>query len=229
MDSCCQDKLCELEALRGDQSRVLWIALGINASMFGLEFFLGLLTGSTSLLADSLDMLGDALVYGFTLCVVGLSARWQASAALLKGIVMGAFGIIVLGQAGHHFVSTGVPDVRIMGLIGILALLGNGTCLFLLTKRRNDDLNMRSTWLCSRNDIIANIGILIAAGGVLASGSKWPDIAIGLLITTIYMKSAVYVIRQATAALRYQEVCDVSEESGYPMVILKDSEQMKSN
>ena len=179
--------------------------------MFGLEFFLGLLTGSTSLLADSLDMLGDALVYGFTLGVVGLSARWQARAALLKGIVMGAFGIIVLGQAGYHFVSPGVPDVRIMGLIGILALLGNGTCLFLLTKRRNDDLNMRSTWLCSRNDIIANIGILIAAGGVLASGSKWPDIAIGLLITTIYMKSAVYVIRQATAALRYQEVCDVSE------------------
>ncbi len=169
MDSCCQDKSCELEALRGHQSKVLWIALAINGGMFGLEFFVGLLAGSTSLLADSLDMLGDALVYGFTLYVVGLSARWQASAALLKGIVMAGFGIMVLAQAGYHLMSPEVPDFRIMGATGVLALLANGTCLLLLTKRRNDDLNMRSTWLCSRNDIIANVGILIAAVGVLAA------------------------------------------------------------
>ena len=129
MDSCCQDKSCELEALRGHQSKVLWIALAINGGMFGLEFFVGLLAGSTSLLADSLDMLGDALVYGFTLYVVGLSARWQASAALLKGIVMAGFGIMVLAQAGYHLISPEVPDFRIMGATGVLALLANGACL----------------------------------------------------------------------------------------------------
>ena len=203
MNSCCQAKSCELEAFRGRQSKVLWIALAINGVMFGLEFFVGLQTGSTSLLADSLDMLGDALVYGFTLYVVGLSVRWKASAALLKGIIMAGFGIMVLAQAGYHLVSSDVPDFRIMGAIGVLALLANGTCLLLLTKRRNDDLNMRSTWLCSRNDIIANVGILIAAVGVFASGSRWPDLAIGLLITAVYMRSAVYVIRQATTALRH--------------------------
>ena len=100
MNSCCQAKSCELEAFRGRQSKVLWIALAINGVMFGLEFFVGLQTGSTSLLADSLDMLGDALVYGFTLYVVGLSVRWKASAALLKGIIMAGFGIMVLAQAG---------------------------------------------------------------------------------------------------------------------------------
>ncbi|HIM36404.1 MAG TPA: cation transporter [Dehalococcoidia bacterium] len=204
MNSCCQAKSCELEAFRGRQSKVLWIALAINGGMFGLEFFVGLQTGSTSLLADSLDMLGDALVYGFTLYVVGLSVRWKASAALLKGIIMAGFGIMVLAQAGYHLVSSDVPDFRIMGAIGVLALLANGTCLLLLTRRRNDDLNMRSTWLCSRNDIIANVGILIAAVGVFASGSRWPDLAIGLIITAVYIWSAVYVIRQATTALHHR-------------------------
>ena len=218
LDSCCQDKSSELEALRGHQSKVLWIALAINGGMFGLEFFVGLLTGSTSLLADSLDMLGDALVYGFTLYVVGLSTRWQASAALLKGIVMAGFGLMVLAQAGYHLMSPEVPDFRIMGATGVLALLANGTCLLLLTRRRNDDLNMRSTWLCSRNDIIANVGILIAAAGVLASGSKWPDLAIGLLITAVYMRSAVYVIRQATTALRDAGYKETTTEAGQPVV-----------
>jgi len=222
LDSCCQDKSCELEALRGHQSKVLWLALAINGGMFVLEFFVGLLTGSTSLLADSLDMLGDTLVYGFTLYVVGLGARWQARAALLKGFVMAGFGIMVLAQAGYHLISTEVPDFRIMGVIGVLALLANGTCLLLLTKRRNDDLNMRSTWLCSRNDIIANLGILIAAVAVLISGSRWPDLAIGLLITLIYMRSAIYVTRQATTALRHPENREVLKESNQPISIVLD-------
>ena len=109
-----------------------------------------------------------------------------------------------------------------MGVIGVLALLANGTCLLLLTKRRNDDLNMRSTWLCSRNDIIANIGILIAAVGVLTSGSRWPDLAIGLLITLIYMRSAIYVTRQATTALRHPENREVFKESSQPISIVLD-------
>ena len=135
---------------------------------------------------------------------------------------MAGFGVMVLAQAGYHLASPEVPDFRIMGATGVLALIANGTCLLLLTRRRNDDLNMRSTWLCSRNDIIANVGILVAAAGVLASGSRWPDLAIGLLITAVYMRSAVYVIRQATTALRHPEYPEVPKESGRPITLLLD-------
>ncbi|MDA0263750.1 MAG: cation transporter [Chloroflexi bacterium] len=194
MDSCCQDKACELEALRGTQYRVLWIVLGINAGMFTVEVILGLLAGSTALLADSLDMLGDALVYGFSIFVVARGTRWRASAALLKGLVMAGFGLMVLTQAGYHFISPEVPDFKLMGVAGALALAANATCLLLLTNHRNDDLNMRSTWICSRNDIIANLGILVAAIAVFATGSMWPDLVVGLLITVVFIRSAVHVV-----------------------------------
>lgn len=202
MDNCCQDKACELEALRGRQSKVLWLALGINGGMFGLEVVLGLLAGSTALLADSLDMLGDALVYGFSLFVVARGARWRAGAALLKGVIMAGFGLMVLAQAGYHFISPEVPDFQLMGIAGVLALAANTACLLLLTRHRDDDLNMRSTWICSRNDIIANVGILVAAAAVFATGSMWPDLVLGLIITVVFMRSAVYVVRLAMSELR---------------------------
>ena len=202
MDSCCQDKACEMEGLRERQSKVLWLVLGINGGMFGLEVIVGLLAGSTALLADSLDMLGDALVYGFSLFVVARSARWRISAALLKGIIMAGFGLMVLVQAAYHFISPEVPDFGLMAIAGTLALAANTTCLLLLTRHRDDDLNMRSTWLCSRNDIIANLGIIVAAGAVFVTGSIWPDLIVGLLITVVFMRSAVYVIRLAVSELR---------------------------
>jgi cation diffusion facilitator family transporter len=221
MDSCCQDRSCELEALRGSQSRTLWMVLGINGGMFGLELIIGLVAGSTALLADSLDMLGDALVYGFSLYVVGRSARWRASAALLKGIIMGAFGLTVLAQAGYHLVSPETPDFFLMGVTGALALGANVTCLLLLTRHRNDDLNMRSTWICSRNDIIANVGVLAAAVGVFATSSLWPDLAIGLLITVVFMRSAVYVARQAVTELRRQAAdLEAPQGSAQPVALL---------
>jgi cation diffusion facilitator family transporter len=221
MDSCCQDRSCELEALRGSQSRTLWMVLGINGGMFGLQLIIGLVAGSTALLADSLDMLGDALVYGFSLYVVGRSARWRASAALLKGIIMGAFGLTVLAQAGYHLVSPETPDFLLMGVTGALALGANVTCLLLLTRHRNDDLNMRSTWICSRNDIIANVGVLAAAVGVFATSSLWPDLAIGLLITVVFMRSAVYVARQAVTELRRQAAdLEAPQGSAQPVALL---------
>jgi cation diffusion facilitator family transporter len=220
MDSCCQDKACELEALQGRQSRTLWIVLGINAGMFGLEIVIGLLAGSTALLADSLDMLGDALVYGFSLYVVGRSPRWRASAALLKGVIMAAFGLMVLAQAGYHFVSPEVPDFRLMGTTGALALAANVTCLLLLTRHRNDDLNMSSTWLCSRNDIIANVGVLAAAAAVFATGSMWPDLAIGILITAVFMRSAVYVVRRSVTELRRPGGQEIPQGFAQPVMLL---------
>jgi len=202
MDSCCQAKAGELEALWGRQAKTLWVVLGINASMFGVEVVAGLLAASTALLADSTDMLGDALVYAFSLLVVGRSVRWRAGAALLKGIIMAGFGLAVLAQAGYRFFVPEIPDFRLMGVTGGLALAANATCLLLLTRHRHDDLNMRSTWLCSRNDIIANVGVLVAAVSVFAIRSPWPDLAIGLIITAVYARSAVSVLRQAVAELR---------------------------
>lgn len=220
MDNCCQDKACELESLLARQSRTLWVVLGINGGMFGVELFIGLLAGSTALLADSLDMLGDALVYGFSLYVVGRSVRWRASAALLKGIIMAGFGLVVLAQAGYHFFVPEVPDFRLMGATGALALGANVACLLLLTRHRNDDLNMRSTWLCSRNDIIANAGVLVAAAGVFVLGSPWPDLAVGLLITAVFMRSAVHVIRQATTELRSPADQRVPQSRPQPVMLL---------
>ncbi len=212
MDSCCQDKACELEALRGRQSKTLWIVLAINGGMFGLEITIGLLAGSTALLADSLDMLGDALVYGFSLYVVGRSSRWRAGAALMKGVIMAGFGLMVLSQVGYHLISPDVPNFRLMGIGGALALAANVTCLVLLTRHRDDDINMRSTWLCSRNDIIANVGVLVAAATVFATGSMWPDLAVGLLITVVFMRTAVYVVRQAVPELRRPAAEETTQE-----------------
>ena len=220
MDSCCQDKACELEALRGSQSRTLWWVLGINGGMFGLELVVGLLAGSTALLADSLDMLGDALVYGFSLYVVGRSMRWRAGAALLKGVIMGGFGLMVLAQVGYRIASPEVPDFQLMGITGALALAANVTCLLLLTRHRNDDLNMSSTWICSRNDIIANVSVLVAAVAVFATGSMWPDLAVGLLITVVFMRSSVYVMRQALAELRRPAVQEVPRLAGQTLMLI---------
>ena len=208
MDNCCQDKSLEMDRLRERQSKILWIVLGINVSMFALEVTVGLLAGSTALLADSLDMLGDALVYGFSLYVVGRSDKWKASAALIKGVLMAGFGTMVLLQVGISFLFPELPDYRMMVVIGIVALVANGTCLLLLTQHRGDDLNMRSTWLCSRNDIIANVGLVAAAACVFVFGSPLPDLIVALVVTAVFIKSSVYVIQQAVTTLRsteYQE------------------------
>ncbi len=202
MDNCCHDKACEVEQLRGRQARVLWLVLGINAVMFVAELIGGWLAGSVALQADSLDMLGDTLVYGFSLVAVVRSARWKASAALLKGGIMGMFGLAVLGQMLYKVLYGGVPAAPLMGGLALVALAANAICLVVLTRHRNDDLNLRSTWLCSRNDIIANTGVILAAGSVYITSSNLPDIAISGLITAIFLRSAWSVLREAMAALR---------------------------
>ena len=159
MDACCESKADELSALRGKHKNVLVVVLLINAVLFVAEGAAGLLAHSTALLADSLDMLGDSLVYGFSLYVLWRSAAWKAKAALLKGAIMAVFGAGVLLEVIYKTMSGIVPSAQTMGIIGALVLLGNGVCFLLLFRHRADDLNMRSTWLCSRNDIIANLGV----------------------------------------------------------------------
>jgi cation diffusion facilitator family transporter len=202
MSGCCSGSGCELEGLRTRQSSTLKIVLLLNALMFAVELTAGLLAGSTALLADSLDMLGDALVYGFSLYVVARSLRWKAAAALIKGLVMAAFGLFVVAQALYRATVPIPPQAETMGTVGLLALAVNGLCFALLWRHRGEDINMRSVWLCSRNDIAANIAVLGAAAAVAWSGSRWPDIVVGLLIASLFLHSAYSVLKDAISQLR---------------------------
>jgi cation diffusion facilitator family transporter len=202
MTSCCEDKTCELIAMRKSHGRVLWIVLAINALMFFVEGFAGMTANSTSLLADALDMLGDSLVYGFSLFVLALSARWQAGASLIKGGFMLAFGLGVMGEAIYKVFHPVIPGVETMGIVGGLALAANLVCFFLLYRHRADNLNMSSTWLCSRNDLIANVGVLLAAAGSYLLVSRWPDIIVGSIIAGLFLSSALGVLRASIRVLR---------------------------
>jgi cation diffusion facilitator family transporter len=202
MSNCCQDKACEVEALRAPQASTLKIVLALNALMFIVEAGAGVIAGSTALLADSLDMLGDALVYGVSLYVVQRSQREKAMAAMLKGVVMALFGIFVLARIVYAVVFPAPPDSALMGGVGVLALLANAACLALLSRHRSEDINMRSIWLCSRNDIIANAGVLVAAVAVWVVGSPWPDVALGIAIAALFLRSSWYVLRESSFQLR---------------------------
>jgi cation diffusion facilitator family transporter len=203
MTNCCEDKACEIDALKARQGSVLKWVLLINAVMFVVEISAGLAANSTALLADSLDMLGDALVYGFSLYVIAREPRWQAVSALIKGVIMALFGLFVLGEAVYKMFTPLMPVAGTIGLVGVLALAANAFCLHLLWRHRTDDINMRSVWLCSRNDVIANLGVLLAAAGVWWLESRWPDIGIGLVIAAMFLRSAVQVLTAAAAALRH--------------------------
>jgi Co/Zn/Cd efflux system component len=202
MADCCNDKACEIDALRGRQSATLKIVLAINAVMFAVELTAGLLGSSVSLVADSLDMLGDALVYGFSLYVVARGAAMKARAALFKGGIMAGFGFFVLGQAIYRIVVPQLPVFEAIGMVGLLALAANSVCFYLLWRHRADDINMSSVWLCSRNDIIANVSVLFAAAGVWLTQTGWPDIAVGLALAALFLRSALHVLRAAIGELR---------------------------
>jgi Co/Zn/Cd efflux system component len=195
------DECCEVREIPRAQRRVLHVVLVINAAMFLVESTAGVLAHSTALFADSIDMLGDAIVYGFSLYVIGRGALWQARAALLKGIVMAAFGVGVLVQVAVKIAQGLAPSVEVMGAVGVLAFAANLCCLALLWRRRGDDINMRSAWICSRNDVIGNAAVLVAAGAVAVTGSPWPDIVIGLLVASVFARSAVLVVRDASRAV----------------------------
>lgn len=212
MADCCEDKACAIEALRGRQSSTLKQVLGINAVMFVVELGAGVLSGSTALLSDSLDNLGDALTYGLSLYAVSRGVRTKARVALFKGTLIFTAGIAVLGQVIYRIVVPSVPTFEAMGAISILALAANGTCLALLWKHRQEDINMSSVWECSRNDIASNIAVLVAAGGVWLTRSGWPDWLVGLGLACLFLVSAVRVLRGAISGLKTHasDVDDIS-------------------
>ena len=202
MDSCCENKVDELAQLRVNQSKVLYVALAINAVMFVVEFSAGLIASSTALLGDSLDMFGDASVYALTLFVLDKSRRARAGASLFKGGFMLLFGVVVVADAIRKLAMQELPDAQWMGAVGALALFANGICFALLYRHRADDLNMRSTWLCSRNDLLANSSVIIAAGLVALTNTLGPDIIVGLAIAALFLHSACQVIHESIEELR---------------------------
>lgn len=202
MANCCNNKACEIEALQSRQSATLKWVLVINAVMFVVELAAGLFASSVSLVADSLDMLGDALVYGFSIYVVARGTKMKAISALLKGSIMAVFGFFVFGQAIYKMMVPQLPMFETIGAIGVLALAANSACLALLWRHRTDDINMNSVWLCSRNDIIANVAVLFAAFGVWLINSGWPDILVGLAIAALFLRSALFVFRGSITELR---------------------------
>jgi Co/Zn/Cd efflux system component len=206
MDDCCVDKASAVERLCERQAVTLRLALAANAAMFVVELVFGLLAGSVALLADSLDMLGDALVYGFSLHVVARGPVWKARAAVAKALVMGLFGAFVFGQVVHKLVYPQLPTFETMGVVGALALAVNGVCFAVLWRHRAEDINMRSVWLCSRNDLVANASVLLAAWAVGVTLSPWPDTVVGALICAVFLRSAFRVAGEARAQLRSNHV-----------------------
>jgi Co/Zn/Cd efflux system component len=202
MDDCCTEKTIAVERLREGQAGTLRLVLLANALMFVVELVSGLLSGSVALIADSLDMLGDALVYGLSLYVVARGPVWKARAAVAKAAVMALFGILVIVQLFFKLLHPQVPTFEAMGAVGALALAANTVCFILLWRHRVDDINMRSVWLCSRNDLVANVSVLLAAWAVWVTASPWPDFAVGALICAVFLRSAYLVAYEAFAVLR---------------------------
>ena len=196
--SCC-DGDCSGPASSPDERyrRILWVAFGINLAMFVVEIVASLLSASVSLRADALDFLGDAANYALALAVFGMALRWRAAAALLKGGVMGAFGLWVAGSTIDHAIVAAVPRAEIMSAVGFAAFGANLAVAALLYRYRRGDSQALSVWLCTRNDCLVNIAVIAAGAGVWASGTPWPDIAVAAAIAGLGLSSAVCVIRRA--------------------------------
>ena len=199
--SCCEQAL---DPQRGNQGyrRVLWAVLAINAAMFAVEVAAGLVAGSASLQADALDFLGDAGNYAISLFVVGMALRYRAMAAFLKGATMGVFGLWVLSITAWHAWHGTLPHAFTMGAVGLAALLANAASFGLLWAYRGGDANMRSAWICTRNDVIGNLAVLLAALGVLGTGTGWPDVIVASIMAGLALQGAWVVLNQSRAELR---------------------------
>ena len=196
-DACCEASAQSASALAARHRGVLWTVLAINLGLFVVEVAAGLRAGSSALLGDSLDMLGDSLVYAASLYVVGRSARAHACVAVGKGLLMGGLAASVFADAISRIASQVPPSSAVVGAVGFLALAGNSACFALLYRHRSDNLNFRSTWLCSRNDLIANVAVLASAGLVAATASPWPDALVGISLAVLWLRTSVHVLGEA--------------------------------
>ncbi len=210
MDKCCEtvkkpDECCDVkDGKHGWDCRyrqILWVILLINAGMFFVELGSGIYSGSQSLLADAIDFFGDAANYGISLYVLNKSVNWRAGASMLKGGTMGLFGLWLIGSIIYKAIFAEVPKAEVMGVVGFVALLANVICAALLYKYRNGDSNRESVWICSRNDAIGNIAVMLAAAGVFASGTKWPDLLVASIMASLALHGALRIIKKARTEL----------------------------
>ena len=201
---CCGHDHNHIDPNRGDPGyrRVLWAVLAINATMFLVEIGAGVAAGSASLQADALDFFGDAANYAISLLVIGMALRVRAMAALAKGISMGVFGLWVLGTVVWHVAHGTLPSAVTMGAVGLAAFAANAASFALLWAYREGDANMRSAWICTRNDSIGNLAVLVAAAGVFGTGTGWPDIIVATIMAGLAIQGAWTVIRHSLAEMR---------------------------
>lgn len=201
MSGCCGHD-AKFEGVSDDYKRRLWIVIAINAAMFAVEMTAGQLARSQALQADALDFLGDALTYGISLAVIGASIRVRTNAALAKALSLLLMGLWVLGSTIYRVIYVGVPEAEIMGMIGLLALIANLASVMLLIRYKDGDANVRSVWLCSRNDAIGNVAVMIAALGVWGTATGWPDLIVAGIMASLFLSSATQIFRQALAERR---------------------------
>jgi Co/Zn/Cd efflux system component len=203
----CHDH-CESSAYTSPSYRkALWIALVLNAAMFGLEIYASATAQLVSLLADSIDFFADASNYAISLAVLSMAAVWRTRAAVLKAITMLGLGLFVLARTAWAAYAGSTPEAATMGAIGSLALLANLGVAALLYTYRDGDANMRSVWLCTRNDAIGNVAVMLAALGVFGTGSRWPDLGVALVMASLAITAAISVLRQAGQELSLHNTC----------------------
>jgi cation diffusion facilitator family transporter len=200
--NCCDNEGNNNQLLTPKYRRILWIALIINFAMFLVEVLSGFSAHSVSLMADAIDFFGDAMNYGITLAVLSMGLLWRARVALLKGLTMGAFGLFLLASAVWSFMHGKVPEPYTMGVIGMLALVANVSVASMLYAYREGDANMQSVWLCSRNDAIGNLAVMLAALGVWGSKSAWPDLIVAFIMAILSITGSIQAIRKSLKELK---------------------------
>src|ERR1700751_4052129 len=202
MSGDCCGQGATFEGLSADYKRRLWLVIAINATMFLVEMGAGAVAGSQALQADALDFLGDATTYGISLAVIGTSIQIRARAAILKALSLTAMALWVLGSTAYHVLILGVPRAEIMGAIGLLALVANAASVLILMPYKDVDANVRSVWLCSRNDAIGNIAVMLAALAVWSTATKWPDLIVAAIMASLFLTSSIQILRQSFREIR---------------------------
>lgn len=213
MSGACCGHSATFDGLSPDYKRRLWIVIAINASMFLVEMAAGALAGSQALQADALDFLADSVTYGISLAVIGASLRTRSLAAFAKGLSLTAMGLWVFGSTAYHVLVLGLPRAEVMGLVGFLALAANVASVLILMRYKDGDSNVRSVWLCSRNDAIGNVAVMLAAVGVWATATKWPDLIVAAIMASLFLWSSMQILRQSMAEFRTGKIAPAAGHS----------------
>lgn len=203
MSAHCCGHTATFDGLSADYKRRLWLVIAINAAMFAVEIGAGALAGSQALQADALDFLADSMTYGMSLAVIGLSAQTRAGVALAKAASLTGMALWVLGSTAYHVLVLGLPRAEVMGAVGVLALAANLASVLILMRYKDGDANVRSVWLCSRNDAIGNVAVMLAAGAVWLTATKWPDLIVAALMAGLFLTSSTQILQQSLHQMRH--------------------------